>query len=807
MIKNYIKTAWRSLLRNKSYAAINILGLAIGIAACLLIFLVVTFETSFDNFHKNKDHIYRIVSTVPAENGGGFLSGVPVPVTAALPLEYPKLKGEATIFQDGGSHFTIGDNSRDVKKFKEDLTFFIEPRFFDIFNFAWLAGDKKTALNEPNTVVLTQDEAEKFFGDWHNAIGKIIKLENNTNLKVTGILKNMPANTDFPLKVIISYATDKLNQGGFTQEHLTDWVSISGQYNCFVVLPPNLSVATFNNDLAAMVKKHKPAQYTNQGMVLQSLNDMHYDTKIGTFNPVVYSKQLIKIISLIGLFLLVIACVNFINLATAQAVNRSKEVGIRKVLGSRRKQLVIQFITETFFVTICALVLAIGIAYISLPFLNDLLNIQLSRALLYQPVAIAFIAGILVGVTLLAGFYPAMVLSGFNPITAIKNRIASNRSSGVSLRRGLVVFQFCIAQILVIGTLVIISQMDYFKNHSLGFVKDAVINVPIPTDSVSQTKTEALRNQLLQQPGISDVSYSFASPSDRIGWGADFNFNNSPKKTDFEANLKWADNEYFKLYKLQFIAGHAYGKTDTTHGYVVNEILVKKLGLSDPKDAIGKNITMFDDKNSTGPIVGVVKDYNVSSLKKDIPPVLMASNKSLYRIANIKIQPVNVQQTLASIERLWSNAYPDNLYEYQFLDDKIAGFYKSETQLSALYKLFAGIAIFISCLGLYGLISFMAVQRTKEVGIRKTLGASVTNIVYLFSKEFTILIAVAFVISAPLGWYFMNKWLQNFTYRIPIGPGIFILAIASSIVIAWITVGYKAIGAALANPVKSLRSE
>jgi len=806
MIRNYIKTAWRNLVRNKSYAAINIIGLAVGIAACLLIFLIVTFETSFDNFHPNKDRIYRVISTVPPADGAGFIAGVPVPVPDALRSEYPQLKGVVTIFQNGGSHFTIGDNGHTAKKIKEDLTFFAEPEFFNMFNLGWLAGDKKTALNEPNTVVLTQDEAGKFFGDWHNAIGKTVKFENTNTFKVTGILKNMPANTDFPLKVVISFATQKTN-GFFYDQHKTDWVSISSSYYCFIMLPPNTNVAAFNQGLGAFVKKHKPTQYANQGLVLQHLSDMHYDTTVSAFGPVVYSRQLINIISLIGLFLLIIACVNFINLATAQAVNRSKEVGIRKVLGSRRNQLIIQFITETLIITICAFVLALGIAYITLPLLDTLLSINIDRALLYAPVVILFMIALLVGITLLAGFYPAIVLSGFNPIAALKNRISANKASGVSLRRSLVVFQFCIAQMLVIGTLVIIGQMNYFKNYSLGFAKDAVINVPMPDDSLSQTKLETLRNQLLQQRGITNVSYSFASPSDRIGWGSDFKYDNSDKKTDFNANLKWADNDYFKLYKFQFVAGHPYEKTDTIHGYVVNEALLKKLGINNPKQAIGKNITMFDDVNKRFPIVGVLKDYNVGSLKDEIPPVIMGSWKGVYRIANIKVLSANMPQTLASVEKLFNTTFPDNMYEYQFLDDKIATFYKSENQLSALYKVFACIAIFISCLGLYGLISFMAVQRTKEVGIRKTLGASVQSIVFLFSKEFTVLILVAFAISAPLGWYFMNKWLQNFAYRIHIGPSIFILAIMASVIIAWITVGYKAIMAALANPVKSLRSE
>jgi len=400
-----------------------------------------------------------------------------------------------------------------------------------------------------------------------------------------------------------------------------------------------------------------------------------------------------------------------------------------------------------------------------------------------------------------------MVLSGFNPITALKNRVAASKASGISLRRVLVVFQFCIAQLLVIGTLVIINQMQYFHNKSLGFDQESIVNVPFPGDSLSRTKLTTLRNELQQQPGIRDVSYSFASPSDENGWHSDFKYDNASLQTKFGASLKWADAEYFKLYNIQFVAGGPYKNADTISGYVVNQTLLAKLGVTDPKKAIGKYIKLWDDPHKNRQIVGVVKDFNVKSLKDAIEPVLMCSWAAVYQKLNIKIAPQNIHQTMAGIEKTWNSTFPDGMYEYQFLDDKIARFYKSEDRLAELYKIFAGIAIFISCLGLYGLISFMAVQRVKEVGIRKTLGASVGNIVYLFSKEFTLLILIAFPISGAAGWYFMHKWLLDFTYRIDIGPGIFVLAIFMSIAIAWLTVGYKAVRAALANPVESLKSE
>lgn len=808
MIRNYFKTAWRNLMRNKSYAVINIIGLSVGIAACTLIFLIIQFETSFDSFHTKKDKIYRVITAFHNPDGINLSSGVPLPISEGLRLDFPQLKQVAQIMQNDGSHYSIGNAAKGepIKKFKEDWAYYVEPQFFQIFDYAWLAGDKKTALSEPFSVVLSRDEADKFFGKWHDAIGRIIKYENKTDLKVTGIIENTPSNTDIPMKLIISFATMR-SKGSAYYGQLKDWVSTFGDNSCFLILPDNMNQEQFNRNLKAFVKKHKPADYVKDGLQLQPLLEMHYNTDVNVYGGHPFSKQLLNVIGLIGLFLLLIACVNFINLATAQAVNRSKEVGIRKVLGSNRNQLIVQFISETLIITLFAVILAVGIAELALPMLNHLLEIELSRIFFTDPVFLAFLIATIFCVTLLSGFYPALVLSGFNPIEALKNRIKAGKASGISLRRTLVVVQFVIAQFLVIGTLVIVYQMDYFRNKSLGFDKDAIMTVPFPGDSISRTKIDALKDQLLQQPGIKDVSFSFASPSDNNGWNTDFKFNNSPKQTDFSANLKWADAEYFKLYNLQFAAGQPYTKSDTIHGWVVNETLIHKLGIRDPKNAIGKYIKLWDDKKKYAPIVGVVKDFNIGSLKNAIPPVLMSTWKDVYQKLNIKIEPENINQTLTSVEKLWNKTYPDGLYEFQFLDDKIANFYKREDQQSQLAKIFAGIAIFISCLGLYGLISFMTLQRTKEVGIRKTLGASVGNIVYLFSKEFTVLILIAFLISSFIGYYVMHKWLQDFTYRIPISNDIFILAIVASIAIAWATVGYKAVKAALANPVKSLRSE
>ncbi len=802
MFKNYFKTAYRNLKRNKSYALINTLGLAVGISACLLIFLVVQFESSFDNFHPKKNSIYRVSTVFNNADGVEYNAGVNLPVAKGLRIDFPQIREVASIFKEDGQ-ITVEGQAGNLKKLKEDNFYYAEPQFFSIFNFDWLAGDPKTSLNNPNNAVLTQATAEKYFGNWKSAIGKTIKYKNKDLYTITGILKNPPHNSDFPLSVVVPYsALEHTNR----KSNLDDWVSTFGDGYTFVVLPKELSVAKFNSDLKAFAKKHKPAEYANDSYIAQPLSEIHYDERFGNYNDHTFSHSLINALSLIGIFLIIIACINFINLATAQAVNRSKEVGVRKVLGSSRKQLAMQFLGETGLIVICAIVISILLAGTTLPFLNSLLETQISANFLSNPPVILFLLCAAVLITLLAGVYPAIILSGFNPITALKSKVTAKMVGGISLRRGLVVVQFAIAQILIIGMIIVVSQMNYFKNVSLGFNKANIINVPLVTDSMNLTKIDYLRNQLLSNPNIQDVSFSYASPSDNGNWSSDFRFDHALKSTNFDVNLKWADANYFKTYNLQFVAGHAYNNSDTVREFVVNETLLKKLGITDPQKAIGKQINFWDGEKVAN-IGGVIKDFNAYSLREPVSPVVLGSWKEVYRTINIKIKAGSEKTVLPYIEKLWTNTFPDNLYNYKFLDQKIASFYKQEDQLSQLYKLFAGLAIFISCLGLYGLVSFMAAQRTKEMGIRKVLGASARNIVFLLSKEFTILIFIAFAIAAPVAYFIMNKWLQNYAYKISPGFSVFFLAILISIIVAWLTVGHRAIKAAIANPVKSLRSE
>ena len=803
MIKNYLKTALRNLRRNKTYAAINIIGLAVGIAACLLIFLVIQYENSFDSFHKKKDRIYRVGSEFKTPDGTSYSPGAPFPVANALRIDFPQLKNVAAIFNRNDLISVPQEKNQPARKFSETGVFFAEPQFFDMFDFKWLSGNARQSLSAPDNAVLTRETAERYFGDWHSAIGKTIKYDNARTFKITGILENVPVNSDFPIKIVASYETLK-NTG--IARNMNDWVSVFSQAHCFVVLPDNLPVSQFNSMLAGFNKKHKPAEYQRDGLIAQPLSEIHFDDRFGNFNNRTFSKDLITALLLISVFVLVIACVNFINLATAQAVNRSREVGVRKVLGSNRLQLAVQFLSETFLISLFALLLAVSIAFITLPFLNDLLKIKIKLNFTENPVLLGFLALVTILVTMLSGLYPAVILSGFNPITALKSKITSKMIGGISLRRALVVFQFGISQVLIIGTLIVVSQMEYFRSASLGFSKESILTVPVPRDSISNTKLDYLRNRLAENPGIQKVSFSYASPSDNGNWNSDFKFDRSTKSTSFSANLKWADTAYFNIYNLEFIAGRPYRQSDTIREFVVNENLLNKLGIRNPQDALGKQMDFWDGGIS-GPIVGVIKDFHVYSLRDPLSPVVLGSWKALFQNLNIKIKTENAISTLAFIQKVWNENFPDYVYEQQFLDEKINNFYLQESQLSKLYRIFAGIAIFISCLGLYGLIAFMAVQRTKEVGIRKVLGASVGKIVLLFSREFMILIFIAFVLAAPIAYYLMHQWLQDYTFRIKLSPLYFVLAILISVAIAWITTGYRAIRAALANPVKSLRAE
>ena len=731
--------------------------------------------------------------------GREYRAGVPFPMPGGLKTDFPQVEISAAILGDGGIQVLIpGADEHTEKKFIEEGVFITEPPFFKMFDFKILSGDPLSAIAEPSTVLLTKLTAEKYFSNWKLSVGKTINIYNQM-MKVTGILDNPPVNSDFQMKIVVSYATLK------KQLNLSDWTSISDANYCFIQLVPGYQPKKLNAMLPAFLNKYLPSERTGYNLRLQPLAEMHHDERFGNFSGRTFSTDLITALTLIGLFMIIIACINFINMSTAQAIIRAKEVGVRKVLGGSRKQLLLQFFGETGMACSIAFVLAFIIAVLALPFLNALLDTKLTIHLTHNPGLLLFMPGLLVVVTFLAGFYPALVLSGFNPINAFKSKIMGQSSTDVSLRRGLVVVQFAIAQVLIIGTLVVVSQMEYFKNADTGFNKTAVINASFPVDSLSRTKMEVLRNQLLSQAGVKGVSFSLAPPTNGGRSYTDMQTGIDKKdRSNIVVNIEPADPAYFDIYKLQLTAGRIYFPSDTIKEFVVDETLLQKSGLGKSKDVIAKRITV---NGVLAPIVGVVKDFHVNSLRDPIDAIVLTTIKNAYSTANIQLQPTKIKEAIEAIKNIWNKTYPDYVFDFHFVDQSIADYYKQENQLSNLYKIFSGIAIFISCLGLYGLISFMAIKRNKEIGIRKVLGASVLNILLLLSRELTVLILLSFIIACPIAWYFMNQWLHQYTFRIDLGIGFFVMTFLSSILLAWLTVGYSAISAAMTSPVKSLKTE
>jgi predicted permease len=804
MVTNDIKVAFRMLLRNRSYTCINILGLSVGIACAILIFLVIRFEESFDTFHGKKDRIVRLVTVYNRPEGIHYSAGVPFPTAEALRSEFPQLEGVAEIFGTEGQVTVMNEGTgAPEKKFMEETgLFYAEPQFFGIFDFPFIAGNPATALSEPNTIILTRETAERYFGDWESAMGRTVKYRNSTLCRVSGILENVPANSDFPLKAVMSYPTFKLrNPGG-----VKDWVTVYGSNECYLLLSPEFTADQLKAQLPSFIRRHKPPEYASDALDIQRLSEVHFDSRYGNFNEQTFSHELITALAFIGLFLLLIACVNFVNLATAQGANRSREVGVRKVLGGDRRQLAMQFMIETALLSLASLLVALAITELALPSLNGLLQVPLSLSGPAWSGLALFLGSIFIAVTVLSGAYPAFVLSGFNPITALKRKATGSMPGGISLRRGLVVLQFVIAQILIIGMIVVVRQMEFFREAPLGFEKESVLVVPVPPDSASRTRIDPLKNRLLQEPGIAGVSFSAFSPAATSNWNSDFKFDRSTKGTDFEAELKWADRDYFKVYGMEFISGRPYVQSDTAREFVVNESFLKAFGIRNPQDALGKQIDLWNG-SVVAPVVGVIKDFHTRSLRFKMAPVILSCSKETYRAINIRLRGGRARETLAAVERIWNSTFPDYVYESRYLDDTIGDFYKAENQIAELYKVFAATAILISCLGLYGLVSFMALQRTKEVGIRKVLGASVGSIMYLLSREFALLVGIAFLAAAQIAVTIMNSWLQEYAYRISIGAGTLMVAGGLALAIALLTVSYHAVRTALANPVDALRYE
>ncbi|WP_420148171.1 ABC transporter permease [Spirosoma sp.] len=807
MLTNLFKTALRNLRRNWSYSSLNIIGLTLSLACCLLLFLAVRYELSFDRHHRDPDRLFRMINHVKTAEIDGYDTGMPMPVIGALRTDFPELKNNATLIQDIG-HVVVTTLKGEIRKFQEDdgAVAFVDPTYFNVFSYQWLKGSPATSLQNPNSVVLTESMAQKYFGS-ASPMGKTLRFDNRMNCVVTGLVADPPLTTDFPFGQFISFAS--LKEYG-PNTGWDDWHSTYSGTQLYMRLPQTQTADGLTKQLVAFTRKYKSAEdASHETYELQPLDNVHFAARMMNYSRRTVGKEMIWAMSLIGLFLLITACVNFVNLATAQAIRRAKEVGVRKVLGSSRWQLVRQFLGETALLTVVSVALALLLAQVSLPYVADLLNVKLQTLYLGDPTVLGFLVALALLTTLLAGFYPALILSGYQPALALKGKLRFGKTRQFSLRQGLIVLQFAISQVLIIGTIIAYNQMERFRSTDLGFAKEAIFTLPVPEKKPGQL--ENLKAKLSDYPEIESISYSMSSPSSNGNWSTSFRFGNADKDADFSVVMRPADTAYVRTYGLKLLAGRMYYPADTMREVVVNEALMQRLNFQNPQQIIGKLVTLGGSQTRL-PIVGVVKDFNTYSLHRKTAPCILSSHSDAYQLASIKLTKQaatlsNIRQLMSKVERDWTTTFPDHLFKYTFIDETIAKFYASEERLFKLFQLLAGIAIAIGCLGLFGVVAYMAEARTKEIGIRKVLGASVGSIFGLFSLDFVKLVLVALLIASPIAWYVMSGWLDKFAYKVDITWWMFALAGLLATGVALITVSFQSIKAALVNPVKSLRSE
>jgi putative ABC transport system permease protein len=809
MIKNYLVVAWRNLVKNKVYSFINITGLAIGLASFLLIALYMMDELSYDRYNDKADRIYRINSDI--RFGGGDLH---LPVTSdmmgqLLKKDYPMIEQYTRIYASSGSKLIKKNNDFIL----EDHVAHVDSTFFDVFSLPALSGDTRTALNEPNTVVVTESAAKKYFGKT-DVIGKIVetKDEKNPNYKITAVIKDIPTNSHFHFDFMFSMKNVNYHWGDLTSHNFHTYLLLKkgagykqleknfDQYIDKYVLP-SISEIIKIKSMDEFRKSGNRLEYT-----LIPLTKIHlYSDRSFELSPS-GNIQYIYIFSAVALFILLIACINFMNLTTARSASRAKEVGIRKVLGTEKRFLIFQFLTESTLMAVLSFLLAVLIAYLVLPMFNNIADKTMSMRSLISPVILPLIIVLPLAVGLLAGSYPAFFLSAFRPIEVLKGKLKLGSNSG-GLRSVLVVFQFSTSIILIVGTLVIYKQLNYIQSKDLGYNKEQVLTIQNTFTLGDRAKT--FKNSVLQMTGVKSgtlSSYLPVSNSSR----SDNTFFKSPtldQKDGLDMQNWKVDYDYFKTLGMHIIKGRAFSMDfgGDSSAVVINETTAGLLGYADP---IGKKIYRIGDDNKpvAYSIIGVVKNFNFESLKQRIGPLSFFIG-GRNGMASFKVNAADITGLVKKIENLWKEMNPGMPFEYTFLDDSFNEMYKSEQRVGKIALIFSTLAILIACLGLFGLATFISEQRTKEIGIRKVLGASVQGIVRLLSKDFMKLVGISFVIAAPLSWWIMNNWLKDFAYRIPLEWWIIGVAGLIALLIALTTVSFQAIKAAIANPVTSLRSE
>lgn len=793
MIKTNLRNAWRVLLRNKSYTFINVLGLSLSIGISLVIFQVIRFETGFDAYHARASRIYQLTGK---NKFGEANPQAPQGVLHALNTKFPGVEKAAAVYRFDPQVVKTGD-----RNFKQTNVFFTQPAFLDMIDVEWIVGSPAASLGKPFQIVLDEPTAHKLFGgDARDAVGKTLRFDKKIDLTVSGIIKKSPANSDFQLEMMVSFATlTKYLDGYYGNED--SWGGGDSFFHGYVLLKPGADPKTIEAGLDRMAaEKGDESAYTH--FFLSSLNAAHFNGDLDEFNYTT-SRWILYALGSIGAFLVLIACINFINMATVQAVQRNKETGIRKLLGSSKSRIIGQFLVETGLIVLLAMILGIGLGRFFQPYTESLVSSHVNEGSSWSVSIIPFLLLLGVLITLLAGLYPALSLSGFKPVELLRQKFFTGNAKGITLRRSLVVIQFTIAQVLVICTLVGMRQIHYFYQKDLGFDQASMVTVTMP-DRGDALMRERFRQALIGSPAIREITYGLTAPSSRrhMWWGKATHPGLPNGELFFR--LQFVDTNYFSFFKIPLVAGRNLTRVDTNGIALVNETAARDMGFKNPAGVIGQQPEIWGERKT---IIGVVKDYQSQSLKEGIIPHIFEYGPGKFETACIRVEPGKTTEALKQIGIAYKILFPDNVFEYAFLGDDVKSFYADESKLANFLSLFTIIGLLTGCLGLYGLVSFICVRKTKEIGVRKVLGAGIPQILSLLSGEFLALVGVSFVVSMPLAWWIMKHFLEQYSNRIAMPFWIFGLSGAGAVVLTMLTISLQTVRAALVNPAKSLRTE
>jgi putative ABC transport system permease protein len=811
MWKNYLTIAWRNMTRHKLYTFINVIGLAVGICSCLAIWTITHYQLSFDTYHPDIDRVYRLTNSHKQISGAyAHWGNLCEPAAPQMRKEVAGFETVAQIHLYRAAVTIPGDHGEQKKipvDYENHDLIFAEPQYFDIFKYEWVTGTPAT-LAQPFHIVLTTAEVQRYFGttDYPAVMGKTLIYDDSIHVTVTGIVKDWNKPTDFAFKDMISYETVRAT-GLKNELGLDNWHGFSSNTQSFVKLRKGVSPSRIEAQLIPFAAKYIDDKKENEFRIhLQPLSAIHFDTVYGKGYGSEANLTTLYGLMGIALFILILASINFINLSTAQSLRRAKEIGIRKVMGSRRAGLIIQFLGETFLLVFFSLILSLALLY---PVLNAFPNFVPAgtSSHIFTPVTIAFGIGILLLTSLLSGFYPAWILSSFVPAETLKNQGTPKGGARNRLGKGLVVFQFTISIVFIISTIAVSNQLHFVLNKDMGFVREAIIQFNVNRkDSLS--RRYQLRDRLALLPHVERVSLDYVAPVMAGAWKTTIDYK-GPHPYKENINVRAVDTNYIPLYGLKLLAGRNLMASDTLREVIINNTYAKLLGFRRPEDAIGIQLPVWDGQR---PIVGVLDDFNQQSLHIAIEPVILLEHAPEQNHYSIKLQlhgmrSDDLQKTLQQIEQTHKSVFPDENFNYTFLDESVAKMYGGDRKTAQLINLAMAITILVSCMGLFGLAALTAEQRTREIGIRKVLGARVADITTMLSRDFVFLVLLALVISSPIAWYFMHKWLQDFPYHTDLGWWVFALAGLGAVAITLLTVSFHALRAALANPVKALRSE